>query len=537
MKELTSHTTAAAKAATSTSTSAKASSSSPTPTPNETGAACAYNVHCPSILVTNSSSISDSSVGADTETETDGYGLPASLVTSYASRVCSRSESRTLFDEEWRRGVSAKGRDAMREVESKLGPYKKTRARLATPSSLFLIGANTGVLAGVDALTGEVIWKFHTFGALARPLLVQVQKARRDALEKARLRQKERTRVREKAREKRLQEAKEAKLRQMKELQHSSLFSRPSKAAKESATSKSSSSDVKFEWTDEDQFEFDSAEAERDEEEEVDDAEQADLNLIQDERLTKSSPHAGDSSNNNDIWLTEDTAELCRRANLSTNAMTRLLCHPDMTRPWLYLLNNKENNNKGQLKGTVAFSGHIAVVVSWDSFAYGVDLNDGRLVWWRQTKSLGMSSAALLPMRAYQPTSSFSSATTAAGSLVSRSSGMVFIGTHEWAIYALNLATGEPIWRYATNGKVMSSGVLTKRKGNKYVEAKCGWSNPWVLIWGTFDGAIHELCASNGALLSKRYLQSGAISNEIAVHRDSIFVSTNGGRVIAFKPA
>jgi outer membrane protein assembly factor BamB len=357
------------------------------------------------------------------------------------------------------------------KVASKLKP--------GSSAGLLLVGANTGVLHAVDSATGAEAWRFATKGARARPILLQLQKDRRAAFVARAERNSERVARREAEAAVRLEDAKRAKQRSVR---------RGTIHADDA------------EWSQDDEDSFWTREEAR--ETPLDEGEEEDLEALADERDPEDA----------DQWVEEDTEELCERAPD--------LCEEKDT-PWLWLLNNKENGNQGQIKGTMATYGHLCVFVSWDSFIYAVDVNDGRAVWTFQTRSLGMSSASILPASAY-------SASTAVD-------GLTFVGTHEWSIYALQLATGKLVWKYQTGGKIMSSGVLIDMGHVQAVREKCGSGNTWVLVWGSWDGAVYEFCASNGVLLAKKPLNSGPISNEIAIRDQTMYVSTNAGKVIALR--
>src|SRR5689334_21598950 len=89
------------------------------------------------------------------------------------------------------------------------------------------------------------------------------------------------------------------------------------------------------------------------------------------------------------------------------------------------------------------------------------------------------------------------------------------------------------IWKHTGGVKVMSSPLLTYRTNSKILE-KCLGQN-WVVVWGSFDGYVYEFCATSGVLINRKNLFSGAISNEIAIFRDTMYISTNGGKLIALK--
>ena len=66
-----------------------------------------------------------------------------------------------------------------------------------------------------------------------------------------------------------------------------------------------------------------------------------------------------------------------------------------------------------------------------------------------------------------------------------RRTGVVYVGSHDSRVYALNSSTGELIWKYATGGAVDSSPAVAD--GVVYV--------------GSADGYVYALNATTGAVL------------------------------------
>jgi len=95
--------------------------------------------------------------------------------------------------------------------------------------------------------------------------------------------------------------------------------------------------------------------------------------------------------------------------------------------------------------------------------------------------------------------------------------GVVYIGSGDGSVYALNATTGAPRWSYATGSSVVSSPAVAN--GVVYI--------------GSNDGKLYALSASYGSLMWSSF--TGApVSSSPAVANGSVFVGANDGTIHMF---
>ena len=95
--------------------------------------------------------------------------------------------------------------------------------------------------------------------------------------------------------------------------------------------------------------------------------------------------------------------------------------------------------------------------------------------------------------------------------------GVVYIGSDDNNVYALNANTGALLWSYTTGGAVTSSPAVAN--GVVYV--------------GSDDNKVYALNASTGALLWS-YTTGGAVESSPAVANGVVYVGSDDGNVYAF---
>ena len=100
--------------------------------------------------------------------------------------------------------------------------------------------------------------------------------------------------------------------------------------------------------------------------------------------------------------------------------------------------------------------------------------------------------------------------------------GVVYVGSADNRVYALNAATGAFIWSYATGGLGSSSSPAVACTTKVFV--------------GSTDGDVYCLDASTGALIWK-YATGGAVHSSPAVGDGTVFVGSDDHKVYAFGPA
>ncbi len=91
--------------------------------------------------------------------------------------------------------------------------------------------------------------------------------------------------------------------------------------------------------------------------------------------------------------------------------------------------------------------------------------------------------------------------------------GVVYVGSYDKNLYALNATTGALIWKYTTGGVVLSSPAVVN--GVVYV--------------GSDDNNVYALNAATGALLWK-YTADGGVESSPTVVNGVVYVGANGNR-------
>ena len=94
--------------------------------------------------------------------------------------------------------------------------------------------------------------------------------------------------------------------------------------------------------------------------------------------------------------------------------------------------------------------------------------------------------------------------------------GIVFVGSYDDKVYALNATTGTLIWSYTTGGDVFSSPAFAN--GRVFV--------------GSTDGKVYALNASTGVLLWN-YTTGGAVYSSPAIYDGKVYVGSFDGKVYA----
>ncbi|NLT70614.1 MAG: PQQ-like beta-propeller repeat protein, partial [Verrucomicrobiaceae bacterium] len=100
----------------------------------------------------------------------------------------------------------------------------------------------------------------------------------------------------------------------------------------------------------------------------------------------------------------------------------------------------------------------------------------------------------------------------------------VFVGSHDYFLYALNAETGEVLWKHETGNYVVSTPSMIRADG---VPA---------LAFGGCDGLLHVIPADGEG--EKREIEIGAyIANTSAVRDGISYIAHNGGEVVAVEIA
>ena len=110
----------------------------------------------------------------------------------------------------------------------------------------------------------------------------------------------------------------------------------------------------------------------------------------------------------------------------------------------------------------------VLVFGSNDGFVYGLDSNDGGMLWRYRTSGAVTSSPAV------------------------DSEGVAYVGSRDGGVYALNTTTGAPIWRFRTDGAVESSPALSEGDNSLFVASA--------------DAHLYSVNTTDGRLLWKQRL-------------------------------
>jgi outer membrane protein assembly factor BamB/tRNA A-37 threonylcarbamoyl transferase component Bud32 len=134
--------------------------------------------------------------------------------------------------------------------------------------------------------------------------------------------------------------------------------------------------------------------------------------------------------------------------------------------------------------------------------------------------------------------------------------GIIYIGSDDWYVYALDMSQGYPVWRFRTKGQVISSpahfdnrvyfgsadgfvyalDALSGREVWKYEVGSSVTSSPHIhldsLYVGAVDGALYCLHARTGDLLW-RFQSQGPILSSPYVVDDIVYVGSDDQRIYA----
>jgi outer membrane protein assembly factor BamB len=94
--------------------------------------------------------------------------------------------------------------------------------------------------------------------------------------------------------------------------------------------------------------------------------------------------------------------------------------------------------------------------------------------------------------------------------------GVVYVGSYDNKVYAINATTGAKIWSFTTGGDVLSRPTISNG----------------VLYVGSYDNNLYALNAATGALLWS-YTTGGAVHSSPCVYNGVVYVGSNDGKVYA----
>jgi outer membrane protein assembly factor BamB/tRNA A-37 threonylcarbamoyl transferase component Bud32 len=90
--------------------------------------------------------------------------------------------------------------------------------------------------------------------------------------------------------------------------------------------------------------------------------------------------------------------------------------------------------------------------------------------------------------------------------------GIVYIGSDDWHVYALDVEQGYPIWRFRTRGPVISSPVYADNK----------------VYFGSADGHVYAVEALNGREVWK-YEVGDQVNSTPFIYRDALYIGARDG--------
>lgn len=154
----------------------------------------------------------------------------------------------------------------------------------------------------------------------------------------------------------------------------------------------------------------------------------------------------------------------------------------------------------GQIKSTAALVGERVLFTSWDRHVYCLDARTGARRWRHRTGGLAMSSPS-----------------------VDVEAGRVYVGSHDGEVRALDLETGDVVWKFDTGKRVIASPLVVPLEGR---DGKA-------VVVGSHSARLYLLDDATGEPL--QILRPGsAVSGVALVHGRRLYVSTNGGKVLAW---
>ena len=126
--------------------------------------------------------------------------------------------------------------------------------------------------------------------------------------------------------------------------------------------------------------------------------------------------------------------------------------------------------------GTLSPSGDILFVGSTDGFVYALYATTGKVKWVR-------------PLSMNDPHCGLGYCTVRYSPTISHDGAMLFFGSFDWNVYALNTADGSIRWKYLTGNQVNSTPTLSHDGATLFV--------------GSFDNNVYALKTVDGKLLWK----------------------------------
>ena len=151
-------------------------------------------------------------------------------------------------------------------------------------------------------------------------------------------------------------------------------------------------------------------------------------------------------------------------------------------------------------------AGDRVVAGSTAGTVYALDRATGKLLWRYQTRGAVVSSPAVGPSDPAKP------GTYATG-------GLVFAGSADHYLYALDLASGAPRWRYQTGGPISSSPAYANG----------------VVLAGSLDGRLYAVAAATGKPLWSEATGGPIDLSSPAILDGRVFIGSRDGGLYAYQ--
>ena len=203
----------------------------------------------------------------------------------------------------------------------------------------------------------------------------------------------------------------------------------------------------------------------------------------------------------------------------------------------------------GRVRSSPAISNGLVYAGSYDGSVYAIDLNSGKQVWRYDTQGKSLSASEF----GFDRKSILSSPAV--------SDGVVFIGSRDSRLYALDAATGTLKWKHAFADLTWTISSPAVREGVAYTGTADGhfvsalraedghelwqfkmpyrvWSSPAVagtkLYITNQSGGLYAIDLASGTE-SWRFQAESSIQSSASVHRGVVYFGDNAGRVYAIR--
>lgn len=161
----------------------------------------------------------------------------------------------------------------------------------------------------------------------------------------------------------------------------------------------------------------------------------------------------------------------------------------------------------GSVISSPSISKGVVYVGSFDSNVYALNASNGDKIWnFTTSVPLTNESGIIIQRNTGGPVESSPAV----------ADGIVYVGSYDHNVYALNATNGNKLWNYATGNIVRSSPAVA---GD-------------VVYLGSEDNNIYALNATNGSLIWN-YATLGGVTSSPAVANEVVYVGSSDGKIYA----